>query len=64
LFHALIISYILKFFFIPLSLFLFMPTILIFILTCFLLAFIVEWIEKNNYLKFLPRPLKSILGLK
>ena len=64
LFYALIISYVLQSFFIPASLFLFLPTVLIFIFTCFLLAFIIEWIEKNNYLKFLPRPLKSVLGLK
>ena len=64
LFYALIISYVLQSFFIPPSLFLFLPTVLIFIFTYFLLAFIIEWIEKNNYLKFLPRPLKSVLGLK
>ena len=62
LYHAFIISFLFQNYLIPLSPLLFSVIILLFIISCFILAFIAEFLEKNNYLRYLP--LKTILGLK
>jgi uncharacterized membrane protein len=62
LYHAFIISFLFRKYFIPLSPLLFSVIILLFIFSCFILAFLAESLEKNNYLKYLP--FKTILGLK
>jgi uncharacterized membrane protein len=62
LYHAFIISFLFQNYFIPLSPLLFSITIFLFIISCFIFAFIAEFLEKNNCLKYIP--FKAILGLK
>lgn len=64
IFHAFVISFLFQNYFSPQTPVLFSAITLLFLFCCYLLTSIVESLEIKNNLKFIPVPLKAILGLK
>ena len=64
IFHTFVISFLFQNYFSHQTPVLFSAITLLFLFCCYLLTFIVESLEIKNNLKFIPVPLKAILGLK
>jgi peptidoglycan/LPS O-acetylase OafA/YrhL len=64
IYHAFIISYILASFAKPLRPLLFLLVNFIFILSAFAMAYLLEKIEENKLVEFVPKSIKKVLGIR